>query len=95
MLVGHLPHLHVLAAALGVTVSADVFAPAGGVLFETHGTGAWALAHHVQSESAKKSWWIHGVSQYVRAEVEEGGADYQKAKEAAQAEAALEAASVS
>ena len=68
VLVGHLPHLHNCATALGVTgITADAFAPAGGVLLESSGS-AWSLAHTVLPLAARKDWWIHGVSKYVPAE---------------------------
>jgi phosphohistidine phosphatase SixA len=64
VVVGHLPHLHLLAGALGSAVAATAFTPAGGVVLEMH-EGAWAVAHVV---AHKKSWWIQGASQYVPAE---------------------------
>jgi len=70
VLVGHLPHLHALCTAFGVAAATEVFTPAGGVLLEVrdeHGGKPleWMLAHHVVPPSAKKDWWIHGVSKYV------------------------------
>ena len=40
VLVGHLPHLHKFAAALGVAADAEQFTPAGGLLLERSGD-AW------------------------------------------------------
>ena len=65
ILVGHLPLLHVCAESLGVAIAADKFSPAGGVLLEAQDSDKWALAHHILNRDAKKSWWIHGVSQYA------------------------------
>ena len=69
VLVGHLPHLHKCAGALGISISADAFAPAAGALLECRDAKApWELVHTVTPMSAKKDWWIHGVSKYVPAE---------------------------
>ena len=52
VLVGHLPHLHKLAVALGVEAAAEQFTPAGGLLLE--GTGAaW-----VRAAIADQSRWF-------------------------------------
>jgi len=61
VLVGHLPHLHKLAATLGIDVPEERFTPAGGLLLQRR-QGAWKLAHYVEY---KVSWWMRGVSFYV------------------------------
>ena len=76
ILVGHLPHLHNFATALGAAIAADAFGPCGGVLFEASGgDGKWSLAHHIQPMSAKKDWWRHGVSVHVRADAADDDVD--------------------
>ena len=62
--VGHLPHVHLFAAALGSAAAAEMFTPGGGVVLELLG-GDWALTHVV---AHKTNWWIQGVSQYLPAE---------------------------
>jgi phosphohistidine phosphatase SixA len=47
VLVGHLPNLHEVALACGISIAADKFEPAGGVLLESTDDGTWGLAHHV------------------------------------------------
>ena len=69
--IGQLPVLSTCATQLGVTISAGAFSPAAGVLLETLGEAGWTLAHHIVPPSEKKSWWIHGVSVHVRADMTE------------------------
>lgn len=73
VLVGHLPHLNVTCETLGIGVSDESFAPAGGVLLESNdNSGGWALSHHVLPLSAKKDWWIHGASSYTPSDGRDG-----------------------
>lgn len=68
VMVGHLPHLHKLAAALGVEqTSADIFTPAGGVLLH-RSDATWALAHVCANGV---NWWMRGVSVHIRADANE------------------------
>ena len=65
IVVGHLPHLHKLAGALGVSeVKEERFTPAGGLLL-LQLEGAWKVSHLVQN---KVSWWMRGISFYVPSE---------------------------
>ena len=59
-LVGHLPMLHKLAAALGVTeATADHFTNAGGLLLQRGSVdAAWELKHVVDNAN----WWMEAVS---------------------------------
>ena len=52
VLVGHLPHLHVLSAALGVEADAAQFGPAGGLCLEK--SDGWKMAAHIDMSS----WWM-------------------------------------
>ena len=61
VMVGHLPLLHKLAAALGVEVNDTCFTPAGGLLL-VNTEGSWSLAHVVNN---RRNWWMRGVSIYV------------------------------
>jgi phosphohistidine phosphatase SixA len=66
VVVGHLPHLNLLASTLGSVVAESAFTPGGGVVLEQI-EGTWALVHVV---AHRTNWWIQGASSYTPADSE-------------------------